>query len=139
MTKTTAREKLLISILNSIPVVLLSFPFLIVWGFDIEFRITLSLLFFAQQLVILLTPSRRSLGMILTNVSWNQAYPLHNHLIYAFLYSLSFSTIIFWVVFPFDVLIVNLVLIQLPMVYFTGYTLHGYLSGKMAGHKNKNS
>ena len=138
MTKTTAWEKLLISIINSIPVVLFSLPFLIVWGFDIEFRIALSIIFFIQQLIILSTPSRRSIGMILTNVSWNRTYPLRNHFIYALLYSLSFSTIIFWVVFPFDVLIANLLLIQLPMVYFTGYTLHGYLSGKMAGHKNKN-
>lgn len=138
MTITTAWEKLLISIINSIPVALLSLPFLVIWGFDIEFRIVLSIIFFTQQLIALLTPSRRSIGMILTNVSWNQTYPLHNHFVYALLYSLSFSTIIIWVVFPFDMLIVSLLLVQLPIVYFTGYTLHGYLSGKMAGHKNKN-
>ncbi len=74
--------------------------------------------------------------MMLTNVSWNKEYKTVNHIAYALLYSLSFSTIIIWVVFPFDVLLVNLILVQFPLIHFTGYTLHGYLSGKMSGHKN---
>lgn len=74
--------------------------------------------------------------MMLTNVSWNKEYKTWNHVVYALLYSLSFSTIIIWVVFPFDVMLMNLILIQLPLVHFTGYTLHGYLSGRMSGHKN---
>jgi hypothetical protein len=89
------------------------------------------------QLIILFLPGRRSLGMIIMDVSWNQKYSLKNHIIYALLYTTSFSTIIIWAIFPLDILLLNLLLIQLPMIHFTGYTLHGYLSGKMAGHKNK--
>ncbi len=137
MTKTTALEKLLVSLINTLPVVICSLPFLVLWGFVIEYRIALAIIFLTQQLIIVFTPHRRSLGMIILNVSWNKTYTVFSHLIYALLYSLSFSTIVFWVVFPFDVLILNLLFVQLPMVYFTGYTLHGYLSGKMSGHKNK--
>lgn len=136
MTKTSAWEKLIISLINTLPVVIVSLPFLVIWGFSIEYRIVLSVIFLIQQIIIIFMPGRRSLGMMLTNVSWNKEYKTWNHVAYALLYSLSFSTIIIWVVFPFDVMLMNLILIQLPLVHFTGYTLHGYLSGKMSGHKN---
>ena len=66
-------------------------------------------------------------------IDWAKDYPIKNHIIFALLYSLSFATAVTWIVFPFDVLLVNLLCIQLPMVLKTGYTLHGYLAGKMYG------
>ena len=135
--KTTAWHKLLVSITNTALVAVLSVPFLVLLGFILEYRLILVLIFLAYQLVILLFPGRRSLGAILTHTVWSKAYPLKNHLIYAVLYSLSFSTVVIWVVFPFDLLLVNLLLIQWPFVRKTGYTLHGYLSGKMVGRIKK--
>jgi hypothetical protein len=135
--KTNAWQKLLVSIINTGLVVVLSIPFLILLGFTFEYRLILVLIFLAYQLVILLFPGRRSIGAVLTHSYWNERYPLKNHFIYAFLYSLSFSTLVIWIVFPFDLLLVNLLLIQWPFVRKTGYTLHGYLSGKMVGHIEK--
>ena len=135
--KTNAWQKLLVSIINTGLVIMLSIPFLILLGFTFEYRLILVLIFLAYQLMILLSPSRRSIGAILTHSFWNKNYSLKNHFIYAFLYSLSFSTFVIWIVFPFDLLIVNILFIQWPFVKWTGYTLHGYLSGKMVGHIEK--
>jgi hypothetical protein len=137
MKNTNAWQKLLVSVINTALVLVLSIPFLIAWGFTTEYRVILVLIFLSYQLIVLVLPKRRTLGAVLTGSVWNKKYPLINHIIYAFLYSLSFSTLVVWVFFPFDLLIANLLLIQWPIVHKTGYTLHGYLSGKMAGHIQK--
>ena len=131
--KTNAWQKLVVSMINTGLVAIVSVPFFIMFGFSFEYRCILVLLFFAYQLTVLLFPGRRSVGAILTRTVWSKKYPLKNHLVYAALYTLSFSTLVIWVVFPFDALIVNLLAIQLPFIKKTGYTLHGYLSGKMVG------
>lgn len=56
-------------------------------------------------------------------------------ILYTFLYSLSFSTIVIWIFYPFDLLLFNLLFIQLPTVLLTGTTLHGYLSGRMSEYR----
>lgn len=135
--KKDAWQKLFISVINVCFVATLSIPYFIALGFTFEYRLILVLLFLAYQLVILLFPKRRSIGAIVTRSFWNKEYSLKNHLIYAFLYTLSFSTLVIWIIFPFDLLLINLLLVQWPFVQRTGYTLHGYLSGKMAGHVEK--
>lgn len=132
--KTSAWQKLLVSIINTGFVGILSIPFYILFGFNFEYRLILVLIFLGYQIAILLFPGKRSIGAIITHTVWNKEYPLKNHIIYAFLYTLSFATLVTWMVFPFDLLLINLLLIQLPFVWRTGYTLHGYLSGKMVGH-----
>jgi hypothetical protein len=131
--KTNAWQKLLVTIINTGLVVVLSIPFLILLGFSFEYRVILVFLFLAYQLSVTLTPNKRTLGAVLTRTVWIKEYSLKNHVIYALLYSLSFATLVIWVVFPFDLLLVNLLLVQWPFVRKTGYTLHGYLSGKMGG------
>jgi hypothetical protein len=73
--------------------------------------------------------------MIILNIDWKEQYPFKQQIFYVFLYSLSFSTIVVWVFFPFDLLLFNLLCIQLPTVLLTGTTLHGHLSGRMSGYK----
>jgi len=131
--KTSARQKLLVSLINTAFIAILSLPSFIIFGISPEYSLIVVLLFLAYQLTILLFAGRRSLGAILTRTHWQRQYSLTNHIVYAVLYTLSFSTIVLWAVIPFDLLIVNLLLVQLPMVKMTGYTLHGYLSGKMVG------
>lgn len=133
--KTNAFQKLLVSIINTMLVFSLSIPFLFELGFTNEYRLILVLIFLAYQLSVLLFPGRSSIGAVLTHTVWDKTYPIKNHVIYAFLYSLSFSTLVIWIVFPFDLLLINLLFIQLPFVKLTGHTLHGYLSGKMVGRK----
>jgi hypothetical protein len=132
---TSAIEKVFVSIINSLLVFLLSLPFYLLWGIGSRYSITVVIIFFLCQLLYILSPTRQSVGMRALNIYWDKKYSTQNHLIFALLYTVSFSTLFFWVLFPFDVLLFNLLIVQLPMVLKTGYTLHGYLSGKMAGHK----
>ncbi|KKQ94929.1 MAG: hypothetical protein UT66_C0004G0023 [candidate division CPR2 bacterium GW2011_GWC1_39_9] len=132
---TNALEKLAVSILNTFFVILVSFPFYFAYGFTIKYRIILVIIFLFYNLLFVFTTKNRCLGMIILNIYWREEYPLKNQVIYALLYTLSFSTLVIWIFFPFDLLLVNLVLIQLPFVLKTGTTLHGYLSGKMSGFK----
>ena len=132
---TNALEKLAVSILNTFFVIMMSFPFYFAYGFTIKYRIILVIIFLFYNLLFVFTTKNRCLGMIILNIYWREEYPLKNQVIYALLYTLSFSTLVIWIFFPFDLLLVNLVLIQLPFVLKTGTTLHGYLSGKMSGFK----
>ena len=58
-------------------------------------------------------------------------YQKKNQLLYNIFYTASFSTVLFSIVFPFDILLLNILLIQIPMVFFTKTTLHGYLAGNI--------
>ncbi|KUK77575.1 MAG: seg [candidate division WS6 bacterium 34_10] len=132
---TNAFQKLSISIINTFFIALLSLPFYFIFGFNITYKIILVLLFLLYNLSFIFLTKNRCLGMILLGVYWREEYPIKQQIIYAFLYSLSFSTIVIWIFFPFDLLLFNLLLIQLPCVLKTGTTLHGYLSGRMSGYK----
>jgi hypothetical protein len=128
-------DKLSVSIINTFFVVLLSLPFYFIYGFSTSYKLILVLIFFLYNLTFVFLKKNRCLGMILLNIQWKKEYPIKNQLIYILLYTLSFSTIVIWIFFPFDLLLFNLLLIQLPCVLKTGTTLHGYLSGKMSGYR----
>lgn len=132
---TTAIEKLSLSIINTFFAVLFSLPFYFIFGFTTKYKVSLVLIFLIYNLYFALFNKGETLGAKILNIKWIKEYPLKNHIIFSFLYTLSFSTIIIWIWFPFDLLLFNLLLIQLPCVLITGYTLHGYLSGKMKGYR----
>lgn len=134
---TNALQKLSVSIINTLFVLILSSPFYSIFGLTTTYRVILVSLFFLYNLTFVFLTKNRCLGMILLKIHWKEDYPLKNQIIYVFLYSLSFSTIAIWIFFPFDLLLFNLLFIQLPTVLLTGTTLHGYLSGKMSGFKKK--
>lgn len=69
---------------------------------------------------------------------WNKEYSMKQRIIYALLYTLSYATVVFYIFFPFDLLIVNLFLLQLPFVILKKTTLHGYLSGNISTVVGKN-
>ena len=81
----------------------------------------------------------RLLGMLALNSHWKTDYPIPSQLIHALLYSASFSTLLFWVWFPGDLLLLNLLCLQLPSVLATGTTLHGLLAGNMVDVKLTNT
>lgn len=133
---TNALQKLAVSIINTLFATILSIPFYFLFhGITTEYRIALVILFFLYNLSFIFLTKNRCLGMIILGIKWKEEYPIKQQIIYVFLYTLSFSTIVIWIFFPFDLLLFNLLLIQLPMVLLTGTTLHGYLSGKMSGYK----
>ncbi len=131
--KTTAFWKLAKTIINTCFVLLVSLPFLLYFGFDWRYKVVVITTFLAYQLIAALSPTHRDLGDLITKTHWIKTYPLKNHVAFAFLYTASFSTVFIWLFFPLDILLINLLFIQLPFVLKTGYTLHGYLSGKMVG------
>jgi len=133
MKKTGALDKFLVSVINLAIVIIPTIPF---W-FIGYWQIALVVFFLTYQVVVAFTKTGQSVGMRLLNIRWAKDYPIRNRLIFAVLYSASFATIVIWIFFPFDLIIFNLLLIQLPMVLVTGYTLHGFLSGKMYGVKEK--
>ena len=127
--KTTAFDKLAVSAINLAPCVIVT----LLLAKYVDWRTVLAGSFLIYQLIIAITPTKRSLGMRILNIKWAKQYSVKSHIIFAILYSVSFATAVVWVVFPFDLLLINLLCVQLPMVLKTGYTLHGYLSGKMYG------
>ena len=132
---TNAIEKLSVTLIDTALVLVLSIPDYLIFGFNNYYKIIVVLLFLACNLTYILVSKNRCLGMILLNIYWKRNYPIKNQLIYAVLYTLSFATAFIWLFLPFDLLLVNLLLVQLPLVLKTGSTLHGYLSGKMSGYR----
>ena len=68
---------------------------------------------------------------MLMRTYYSGKYQKKNQLLYDIFYTASFSTIFFSILFPFDVLLLNILFIQLPMVLLTKTTLHGYLAGNV--------
>ncbi len=132
---TNALQKLSVSVINTFFVILLSLPFYFLFSFSTTYKVILVLIFFLYNLSFIFLTKNRCLGMIILGIKWKEDYPIKQQILYTFLYSLSFSTIVIWIFFPFDLLIFNLLFIQLPSVLLTGSTLHGYLSGRMSGYK----
>lgn len=74
--------------------------------------------------------------MMVLGTQWEREYSTKNKLVFLILYTLSFSTLFFWVFFSFDLFLANILLLQIPMILMTGTTLHGFLSGNMTTVKN---
>ena len=131
MRKTNLLEKALPSLVNVLIIATLSSPLIwIPWDIATKKIITIGLFFF-YNLFFLVFNNNRCLGMIIIDTHWEKDYPLKNKLVFILLYSLSFSTLFFWFFFPFDLLLFNMLVLQLPLILIKGTTLHGFLSGDM--------
>jgi len=73
--------------------------------------------------------------MVILGFRWKEDYPFLNQFVFIVLYTLSFSTLLFYFYFPLDLFLINMFLLQLPMVIIKKTTLHGFLAGKMLGVK----
>jgi len=125
---TTAKEKLAASVINVLFVSLVYLPF---HFSKLSGGLFFVILFLFYNFVVLFFNKNRCLGMIFTNTYWKKDYPLRNHFIYTIFYTISFATIFIWIFFPFDLLLVNLFLFQLPMIWKTKTTVHGYFAGNL--------
>ncbi len=129
--KTTLFEKLFTSAIGALLVLLISAPLLLIWGFSPLWKLSVIFLFFLYNVLFLMFNNNRCLGMIIIKTNWAQQYSKSQHFIWIVLYTASFSTLFWWSWFPFDLFLINMLLIQLPTVLLTGTTFHGWLSGKM--------
>ena len=134
---TNILEKLIPSIINLFIILFLSL--IVIYIFNIENTILRKTIFisimFLYNLCISVFNKNRCIGMIIMNTYWDKEYSLTNRILYALLYTLSFSTLLFYIYFPYDLLLLNLLLIQLPFILTKHTTAHGYLSGNMKSIK----
>lgn len=131
MRNTTALEKLGTSSINILFTLILCSPF---WIWDTQFnqlKLISLFIFLIYSLGVIFLPKNRCLWMILLGTYWKKKYSLNQHFLYAILYSLSFSSLFFWIIFPFDLLLFNILFFQIPSIILTGTTFHGYLSWNM--------
>lgn len=71
----------------------------------------------------------RCLGMMWGKTHYANPCDTSKKMWYILFYTLSFSTLLYYVWFPFDLLLINFLCLQLPCLLIKGNTLHGYLGG----------
>jgi len=137
MRATTVFEKLLTSTINTIFVLLLFIPFNYYITDSFTKKAILIGLFFLSNFIFLMSKQKRMFGMIILHSRFDRQLNTKQCLIYCSLYSCSFSSLLFWVYFPFDIFLFNMLLIQLPTVRITKTTLHGLLSAQLTSVKTQ--
>ncbi len=131
MRETSTFQKVATSAINVIIVLIIFVPFYFLITDSLTRKLILIIIFFVYNLSFLIFNDNRCIGMILMKTKYAKKYPKRNHLIYVVLYTLSFSTLLFWIFFPFDLFFFNMLVLQLPIVLTKKTTLHGYLSGNI--------
>lgn len=136
MRDTSVLEKLIPSILNAVISLLVSIPLLYFFGISYEWKFATILIFYILQVIDTHEHAEfRCFGMRIFGTVWEKEYSRMQRNIYSILYTLSFSTLFFSIFFPFDIFILNIILLQLPTIFITGTTLHGLLAGNMRSKK----
>ncbi|RJO59384.1 hypothetical protein C4546_02480 [Candidatus Parcubacteria bacterium] len=130
MASTNLIYKILPSIFNILITFLLAAPFYFLFQEKLWWKIAWLTVFLLYNLVFEIRYNR-CLGMILFGTRYDQPRKLWQKIVYSIFYTLSFSTLLFFLWFPFDLLMVNLIFIQLPFVLITQTTFHGFISGNI--------
>lgn len=125
---TNILQKISPSIINAVFTLFLTIIFINIFNINFDIRIIWITIFFVYNILCELYFDR-CLGMIIFQTRYGEKRSFLQKLIYSFLYTISFSSLLFYLWIPFDLFIINMLLIQLSCVYFTGTTLHGFLSG----------
>jgi len=136
--KTNIFEKSLASFIDVTIIFLLSAPIVLILSINKWQLLTIGI-FFLYNVLFLLFNRNRSLGMIIVGVEWAKAYSMQQKVIWLILYTASFSTLLIWIWFPFDLFLINMLLLQLPSILVTGTTFHGLISGRMETVKLTNN
>ncbi|MFA6417468.1 MAG: hypothetical protein WCW61_04800 [Patescibacteria group bacterium] len=126
---TVAYQKFLASLVNAISVAIISFPIFYFLGFDFYFKLSLIIIFFIYETLFIFTKNKRDFGMLAVSSYWNDNVSSWRYFFYNILYTISFSTLLFHIWFPFDLFFINIIFVQLTCVLMTGDTLHGGLTG----------
>lgn len=124
-------QKVLASLINTSVVVMAGTALLPLVSSVLAWKIVVVGIFFLYNLVFLASPRKRCLGMMIAGTEWERAYPLKQHLLLNVFYTASFAALFWWLWFPFDLFLYNMLIVQLPSVMITGSTFHGFISGRM--------
>lgn len=125
--RTNYFEKLASSVINTLFACVLSLPIFMYFGFSLSWKISVFFIFFIYEIACYARKDKRDFGMIVMNSYWRDVPRFWQYALYTFLYSLSFLSLFVWVFFPFDIFLANIFFLQLPFVFFTGTTFHGFL------------
>ncbi|MEK7588224.1 MAG: hypothetical protein AAB438_00205 [Patescibacteria group bacterium] len=93
-------------------------------------KILFLLLVFIAQIVFVFLNNGRTLSHVIFKTYHKEKYKNWQWLVWSIFYTVSVASILFWVYFPFDLLILNLI-IQYITYLIAGTTLHQLLAGKM--------
>jgi len=94
-------------------------------------KIFIILLFLLYNLAFLIFNHGRDLAMVLLDIDWQKSYPSTNKIFYIVLYTASFASIFYYLIFPFDLLLINLFALQLPTILLKESTFQELIAGKM--------
>lgn len=133
--KTTIFQKAGASLINAVVILIFFIPVSFFMQDIALKKIAIIGMFFFYNILFLVFNKNRCLGMIVFGTHYSEKKSKVSHIIYNILYTLSFSTLLFWFYFPLDLFIANMLLLQLPMVLLTRTTLHGYLAGRISTSK----
>lgn len=129
MRPTNLFEKVSVSFINASIALVLSAPLYWQWGNSLNWKLCAIGIFFLYEIVFAVSKEKRDLGMRIVGNYWQIIPSSQSYIFYNLFYSLSFATLFFYFWFPFDLFLVNILLLQLPMVILTKTTLHAYLFG----------
>lgn len=132
MRPTTIYEKTLTSVINVIMVFIIYAPFDLILSDIFVKKIVIIGIFFLFNMAFVIFKKGRCLGMMILHTHYAAEYSTKKQLLYISLYTASFATLFFWIYFPFDLFLFNMIMIQLPTIRMTGTTFHGYISGNVA-------
>lgn len=130
MQTTNLGYKILPSLVNVGMTFIVALPFYFIFSDKFWWKILWILIFFIYNLLFE-TIFDRCPGMMLIGSHYDKTRNLGQKILYVILYSLSFSTLLFHLWFPFDLLLINLLLIQSPFILITKTTFHGFVSGNV--------
>lgn len=130
MKTTNTYQELLPSIINVFITFMILLPFLYIFDSTIDWRLYWILIFLIYNLFCEFV-LKRCIGMMVVKTRYQNEKTHFQKVIYVILYSISFTTLLFYVYFPFDLLLINMILFQLPSIFITGNTFHGLLSGNI--------
>lgn len=129
MQSTSWFQKLSASAVNVMVVLVIFMPFYFLLDSTLVKKLVLIALFFLYNVSFLFSRDKRCLGMRAVGTSYEKSYSKWQRISYNLLYTLSFSTLLFWIWLPFDLFLLNMLFLQLPVRLAKKTTLHGYLAG----------
>jgi hypothetical protein len=130
--RTAIFRKLAASAINACVAIVLSLPIALIFDFSTGWRFSAVSIFFLLQV---LDTHRHAaflcLGIRVIGTRWERRYSEKKKALYSVLYTLSCATLFVHLYAPFDIFLTNMLLLQLPTVFLTETTFHGWLAGGM--------
>lgn len=122
--------KLRNSVLHLAMIAVLFLPCFLLVKNVLHLKIYFLIFVFLVQLIMISFNNGRTLIHVFFKTYHEKKYKYWQYISWSVLYTLSVASLLFSVIFPFDLLILNL-LVQLLTYQRTGTTLHQFLAGRM--------